>query len=176
MKVEGNVNIDSIVALSGAMAAVAALIVAVVTCLQLKHSRFALGVNIILKLEATFDAPEMSAARSLAATALKADPNTADIEPVLDFFETIGVLLRRRAIDEELVWSSFSYWVLRYAALARDQIHARRKAEADDTYYEEFDFLVKQMTALEVKKRRLKAPPFFSTASLAGFLNEEMVD
>jgi hypothetical protein len=176
MNSKGDSNMNSIVALSGAMAAIAALIVAFVTCLQLKHSRFALGVNIILQLEATFDGPEMNAARKQAAAALKADPNTADIEPVLDFFETIGVLVRRKAIDEELVWSSFSYWVLRYGALARDQIHARRKAEADDTYYEEFDFLVKEMTTLEIKKRRLKEPPFFSTVSLASFLEEEIID
>jgi hypothetical protein len=170
------VNFNSIVAVSGAIAAFAALIVAIVTWLQLKQSRFALGVDIILKLEAAFDAPDMIDARIQAVTALKADPNAADVEAVLDFFETVGVLLRRNAIDGEITWSSFSYWVLRYAALARDSIEARRKAESDDTYYEEFDFLVKEMTSLEIKKRRLKKPPFFPKAALAHFLEEEMAD
>ena len=167
---------NSVVAASGAIAAFAALIVASFNSLQLKQSQFALGVDIILKLEAAFDAPDMNEARIQAATALKADPNTADIEAVLDFFETVGVLLRRHAIDGEITWSSFSYWVLRYAALASDAIEARRKAEADDTYYEEFDFLVKSMTVFEIKKRRLKKPPFFPKAVLASFLEDEMAD
>lgn len=170
------VDSNSIIAGSGALAAVATLIVAGVNFFQLRHSRFTLGVDIILQLEAAFDSPEMGEARRQAAIALKADPNTADIEPVLDFFETIGVLVRRHAIDKELAWNSFSYWVLRYEALAREQIHARRKAETDDTYYEEFDFLVKEMRAFETKKRRLKAPPFFSKTSLVDFLEEEISD
>ena len=169
-----DVSINVIVALSGALAAIAALVVAAVTCLQLKHSRFALGVDLILKLEASFDSPDMKTARSLAAKALKDGGNTADVEPVLDFFETVGVLLRRRAIDQELAWDSFSYWVLRYAVLAREQIQFRRKDESDETYYQEFEFLVKRLTQTEIDRRRLKSPPFFPTELLASFLEEEI--
>jgi hypothetical protein len=168
-----NVNFNSIVVVSGAFAALAALIVAVVTYLQLKHSRFALGVDLILKLETSFSSAEMKAERNRAANALKGNANLADIEPVLDFFETVGVLVRRQAIDGELAWSSFSYWVLRYAALAREQIHARRKLDSDDTYYQDFDFLVENLTQVEMKKRRLNSPPFFPADSLASFLEEE---
>ena len=167
-------SINVIVALSGALAAIAALVVAAVTCLQLKHSRFALGVDLILKLEASFDSPDMKTARSLAAKALKDGGNTADVEPVLDFFETVGVLLRRRAIDQELAWDSFSYWVLRYAVLAREQIQFRRKDESDETYYQEFEFLVKRLTQTEIDRRRLKSQPFFPTELLASFLEEEI--
>jgi hypothetical protein len=101
-------DISSVIALSGALAAIAALIVATVNYLQLKHSRFALGVDLLLKLEASFDATKMKSDRSLAAKALESKGNAADIEPVLDFFETVGALVRRQAIDKELVWNSFS--------------------------------------------------------------------
>ena len=112
--------------------------------------------------------------KEIPAKALKDGGNTADVEPVLDFFETVGVLLRRRAIDQELAWDSFSYWVLRYAVLAREQIQFRRKDESDETYYQEFEFLVKRLTQTEIDRRRLKSPPFFPTELLASFLEEEI--
>jgi hypothetical protein len=129
-----------------------------------------------MKLEAEFGAPDMRTARSLAAKALRSDANAPEIEPVLDFFETIGALLRRRALDEEFAWSSFSYWALRYAALARDRIQARRGAEADQTYYEEFDLLIRRFERVEVRRRHLKLAPAFSRDSLVSFLEEEMTD
>ncbi len=170
------VDINSLVALSGTLAAVAALTVAAINYFQLKHSRFSLGVDLLLRLEATFDGPEMKAARSQAAKALKCGTETADLEPVLDFFETVGALVRRRALDPELAWSSFSYWVTCYAAIARDRIQARRSLESDHTYYEEFEFLAKRFTQVEIKKRHLKSPPSFSLESIEAFLEEETAD
>lgn len=166
------VDINSVLALSGAFAATAALVVAAITYFQLKQSRFAFGVDLLLKLEASFDAPEMKAARNLAAKALKNSTTVAELEPVLDFFETVGALVRRRAVDKELAWSSFAYWVLRYGALAREQIQARRNAESDQTYYTEFEFLVRCLTLVEVKKRHLKSPPSFSMESVVSFLED----
>jgi hypothetical protein len=163
--------------------ALAALIVATVTYYQLKHSRFALGVDLILKLEAQFDQAEMKAARSRAAKALipkLAAPDelllSTDLEPVLDFFETLGLLVRRRAVDEELAWNSFSYWLLRYAALAPHQIKARRRLESDWTYYEEFEHLAKRLTDFDSRRRNLTKGPSLSKELLASFLAEEAAE
>jgi hypothetical protein len=174
MKTGDNVNINSIAVWSGAAAAFAALIVALVNWLQLRHSRFALGVDIILKQEALFDAAKMRADRSRAASALKNGTDATDLEPVLDFFEIIGLLVRRGAIDKEIAWNYYSHWVLRYAAFARAQINARRKVELDETYYQEFEYLVKVLTQLDIKKRRLKSPPFYSPEVRETFLKEEI--
>ncbi len=167
-------NINSIAVWSGATAAFAALIVAFVNWLQLRHSRFALGVDIILKFSALFDAETMRAARRKAASALKNGTNVTELEPVLDFFETVGLLVRRRAIDKEIAWNYFSHWVLRYAVLSLEQIHTRRRAESDDTYYQEFEYLVKLLTQLDIKKRKLKSSPSFRSKNLCEFLEEEM--
>jgi len=70
----------------------------------------------------------------------------------------------------------FSYWVLRYDALARDQIIARRAEESDDTYYQGFDYLVKLLKQLDVKKRKLKSPPELTSKKLDEFLEEEIGD
>lgn len=123
----------------------------------------------------------MRAARSRAAKALipklaaQVDLST-DLEPVLDFFETLGLLVRRRAVDEELAWNSFSYWLLRYAALAPDQIKARRRSESDWTYYEEFEHLAERLTQFEAGKRNLPERPALSKALLASFLTEEAAE
>jgi len=45
--------------------------------------------------------------------------------------------------------------------------------ESDQTYYQEFEYLVEQLARVEIKKRNLKSPPSFSPESLATFLEEE---
>jgi hypothetical protein len=85
-------------------------------------------------------------------------------------------LVRRHAVDDELAWNSFSYWVFRYASLTHDHIKATRKAESDDTYWQEFEFLVKHFTKIEQRKRNLKYPPSFSKEQLDSFLQEETAE
>jgi len=168
------VNINSLAAWSGAIVALATLVVAVVTWCQLCHSRFALGVSIVLKLDAIFDAEIMRTKRRNAAKALKDGTKGREVEEVLDFFEPFGLLVRRKAIDKEIVWSYFSYWVLRYDALARYQIIARREEESDETYYQGFDYLVKVLKQIDVKKRKLKSPPEFNSKKRDEFLEDEI--
>jgi hypothetical protein len=116
----------------------------------------------------------MMKARKRVAKALQNHISTQEIDTVLDFFETLGILVRRHAVDDELAWNSFSYWVLRYAALTQDHIVARRKNESDETYWQEFEFLIKRFTEIEIKKRNLKFPPSFSKEQLDSFLQEEI--
>jgi hypothetical protein len=168
--------------LSGVVAlvtAIAALIVAIVTYRQVKHSRFALGVDLLLKLEAQFDQPAMKAARSRAAKVLlpklaaHEKLESTDLEPVLDFFETLALLVRQQAVDEELVWNSFSYWLARYFALGRDQIKARRTLDSDWRVYENFEQFAKRLAEVDATKRNLKELPTLSNDSLTSFLAEE---
>jgi hypothetical protein len=158
------------------LTALAALATAVLTYIQLRQFRFAHSVDLLFQLEDRFETPIIRGARKSAAMALKNNAGCEEIEPVLDFFETIGILIRRHAVDEELVWNSFSHWALRYAALAREQIELRRISESDATYYEEFDQFVGRLTKIDTRKRRLKSPQSFSKNQLDGFLNDEASD
>lgn len=50
--------------------------------------------------------------RRLLAQQLKVSAHHDDInERVLDFFEDLGMLIRRDYIDREMVWDAFSYYV-----------------------------------------------------------------
>ena len=169
-----HLDFNSITASAAAIAAVASLVALILTSFQLKQFRFAHGVDLIFELEDRFDAPEMMKARKRVAKALQNHISTQEMDTVLDFFETLGILVRRHAVDDELAWNSFSYWVLRYAALTQDHIVARRKKESDETYRQEFEFLIKRFTEIEIKKRNLKFPPSFSKEQLDSFLQEEI--
>jgi hypothetical protein len=158
------------------IAALSAAVAACVAAFQLRQFRFAHGVDLIFSLEDRFDAPDLVNARRVAARALQIGESTEEIDTVLDLFETLGILVRKHAIDDELAWNSFSHWVLRYAALTKDHIQARRKEESDDTYWQQFDLLVERLTKIEKKKRKLKLPPSYSEQHLDRFLLEEISD
>ena len=65
-----------------------------------KRSRFALGVDLIMKLDDRFNSDKMRKSRRSAAISLLNGTNN-DATEVLDFFETIGYFIRRGAIDKK---------------------------------------------------------------------------
>lgn len=81
-----------------------------------RRERFKLGIDLILKMSERFDSPEMQKHRAIAATALLT-PTTEknmSVNTVLDFFEEIGFLWHRGAIDLEAIDTYFSSWLLPY--------------------------------------------------------------
>jgi hypothetical protein len=81
--------------------------------------------------------------------------NLAKDLPVLGFFENLGHLVRRRVVDERMVWNKFGWYVTRYflaLTFAGDLIASSRKAEDDKTLWEEFEWLNKRM--LRIYRRR----------------------
>lgn len=115
--------------------ALAALIV------NLRQSRFSMGIDLLTKLSTQFQSADMQARRARAAKHLKNEEITDDSDVIflLDFFENIGLLARRGAIDTELIWHTFSYWFAFYF-----QITARYRARCrneDPTWWEDVERL-----------------------------------
>lgn len=81
-----------------------------------RRERFKLGIDLILKLGAKFDSDVMLKHRATAARTLLDGQlsNSLAINAVLDFFEEVGFLLRRGAIDAEAAYTFFSYWLEAY--------------------------------------------------------------
>jgi hypothetical protein len=78
---------------------------------QLSVAREQLRMQFFLELRKQFDGPLVSE-RKLLAQKLKSGSTHEEItEPVLDFFEDLGMLVRRDYIDREMVWDTFSYYV-----------------------------------------------------------------
>ncbi len=52
-----------------------------------------------------------------------------EAEPNLDFFETMALLLRRGALDREIVCHTFFYWIDHYYQAAKPAIDQRQLAD-----------------------------------------------
>lgn len=110
-----------------AVAAVSALAAALAVVYQTYIYRFSLGVDLTLKLDERFEGKEFQGKRAKAARALRQENRSikADAEDVLDFFETLGFLVRRKALDKELVWNTFFYVFYGYCLYAKSHIEAQ---------------------------------------------------
>src|SRR5207249_1044797 len=106
-----------------ATAAAAALTAAMVTWRvgnrQVRSADIANGVNLAIQIRAHVNSAEFRAARYRAATALLAGEYTSYVVYVLDELETVGLLINKRALDQEIIWTMLSALVINYVAAAR---------------------------------------------------------
>ena len=156
-----------------AWAAVAASAIAVYAIwIESRRSRFALGIDLFLKLDERFGDNRMLVARRAAAMALSSE-NKADADDVLDFFEMVGLLVRRGALDEYVVWHNFFYWIHRYYLSAKDHIDTIQSE--DPTIWADLTQLYSRLASIEKKERQCSVSQLQLTEEeLTEFLNEEM--
>jgi hypothetical protein len=121
----------ALTAAATAAAAVAALTAAVVTWRvgnhQVRSANVANGVNLAIQIRAHVNSVEFRAARYRAAGALLASEYTSHVVYVLDELETVGLLIEKRALDKEIIWTMLSALVMNYVAGARSFIQADRQ-------------------------------------------------
>lgn len=111
----------------------------------------------LLDLKDRFDGAAMRAARRALARDLLdrsiSEVTTVDV-PV--FFELIGALTRRGALDEPLVWSVFGGWITNYYYALRhpvDYIGRSREAFGDPSLFGEFEWLNDRMLREDARHR-----------------------
>jgi hypothetical protein len=123
-----------------------------------RRSRFQAGVEILLKFNEEFDNNRMWSARKKAVEAIKkdktgeADKAMDDTGDVLDFFEIIAFLVRRRAIDKYFVWHSFFYWIHRYYVLCQDYISSEQQKPGERAKWEDLVWLYPRLLRIEKKR------------------------
>ena len=101
----------------------------------------------------------------------KEKPSKA-IEDVLDFFDTLGLFVRKEGISVELAWSFFYYWLDGYATVARDYINDYRRENA--TVWEDLVWLHDQVRSFEQRKLKCTAEKLNLTMEdIDKFLREE---
>jgi hypothetical protein len=141
---------------------------------QGRRARFHRSLDLLLRLESDFFGPAKMAQRVKAARGLLAG-QPLEAEPILDFFETMALLLRRGALDEEIVWNTFFYWVDNYYEATKDVISLRQQREPE--VWEEFVVLVATLRNFQTSTkggRRKYNPP--TRKQVADFLAEELTD
>lgn len=134
----------------GSVGTISAVLLAV---RQIRLSRLTGSADLLLRLEDRFDEEEFMSCRVKAATALKntTESNQVDIEDVLDFFETVGILVRKGALNDELVWSSFYYWLHGYFHYGKKFLEVQRSKFP--ARYDEVIRLHKKLLKIEKSKR-----------------------
>lgn len=135
--------------------AIASLIVVGATAVfvwrQARELRFALQVQSLLAVEERFNGREYRRCRHLAARQLQTNDPGADADDVLDFLEMLGLLVRRKALDVEMVYHTFFYWIDGYWRAAKVLIE--RERGRDPRVWENLHDLHNRVLAIENKKR-----------------------
>ncbi len=138
--------------------AVTAVVALVVGYRQLKEFHAEAQVQHLLALQQQMEQePMLTYRRGLAAKRLNNEEDPDELYPVLDFFETVGLLVRRGYLDEADVWNTFSYPVFVLNADARQIIEQQQRQ--DPTTHADFTSLVERLQRIEVENHGTIAHP-----------------
>lgn len=133
---------------------------------QNKISREQLKIRLQLQMEDRFffDPHMIAARRKLAEQILCHAPHSKVQESIMNFFDTMGVFLREKYLNEELISESFSWYGTRWWTACKDYIEEENKRPGGP-FFEDFKNLV------DTFKKREKEEP--SPEDIETFLDEE---
>ncbi len=137
---------------------------------QVHRARFNQSVDLLFKLEGDFFGDRKEKQRALSAkNNLKNAADYAEMEDLLDFFETVAMLTRKKALNLYMVWHTFNYWIEHYYQIARPHIQASQAF--DPGRWEDLDWLMTQLVR-QAKKTGARAL-VLDDAERLRFLTEE---
>ncbi len=110
--------------------------------IQNRHARVTRSLDILLRLEAKYDGDRMKELRRKAASGFLEGKFVDEAYYVLDFFEEAGLLLRMRAIHEEILFESWYHSILAYWFTSRRYVLEFRRTNKE--LYDNFELLVKR--------------------------------
>jgi hypothetical protein len=135
---------------------------------------FALSVSaeLCLKLTDRFNSESMIKIRSLAAKALLEKSNSSAADEVFDFFETVGLYVRKNAVDKQIAHSMFFHWVNLYWRAGKETIIKNRERCAGiySDFEHLYDTVLKSEMSVDQKSRDINP----TDADLEAFLKQEM--
>ncbi|MGH9759857.1 MAG: DUF4760 domain-containing protein [Blastocatellia bacterium] len=138
--------------LINSVAALGALLAAVAALYQAKKLSSSISVDSSLKLDDRFGSLEFRCQRAAAAHyLLKKTANDEALSEVLDFFDTLGYLVKIRAIDKRLVWNVFFFVVQGYWHTAKE--HIQRNRRDDPTIWQNLHDLYNTLVKIEKEER-----------------------
>lgn len=117
---------------------------------QIKANRNVSGLQILLRLEDKYD-KDLLEVRSRLSMQLHSlgVPVPQDAEEVLDFFETLGHLSKRKLIDQKLVQNTFSIPIRCYLIALETYIQSLRQRYNDITIYDQAEWLYRSILKKE---------------------------
>ncbi|HEX8131732.1 MAG TPA: hypothetical protein VF527_21735 [Pyrinomonadaceae bacterium] len=71
---------------------------------------------------------------------------------VAGFFEELGLYLKKKALETDLVWELYSFWIENYWRMLEPSILATRSKATDDSWFSNFQYLYEQMAVYSKQK------------------------
>lgn len=172
----GSVDWSALAALAACVIAVAALIMTFTTVSQVRQETrlllFNSGLDSLSHFDAQWNSDGMMDARSAAAAALLDGRPSHDIDEVLDFFDQIALLLKRGALDEEMVCYEF-YWPMANYWFASQEYIRQVQRDAPAAWGPLTDAMPR-LAAIEARRRKPTAETSVPTkAQIGEFLAAE---
>jgi hypothetical protein len=151
----GKIDVTILASLAAAIAALAAVVSAGVVAWQVRdegrRARLSTGVESVWHLSEQWSSSTMLDIRSSAAAGLLAGKPTPDVDGVLSFFEEVGLLVNRGAVDEELAALQFYWPMASYWSASKEYIE---KVEHDrPSAWEDVGSLVTRLSTIEAHRR-----------------------
>jgi len=155
---------------SAVFAAIAAGISAINVWLQNRNASKNRSLDMLVKKEAEFEGPRMREIRRLAAKALKSgETESQAIDDLLDFMESVGMLVASESLDENQAWSSFYHCFANYGHACKSIIASEQAKDA--TIWQDCSALLTRLDAVQMKRSRLARR--FSQPEVEKFLSQE---
>jgi hypothetical protein len=131
------------------------------------------AADLLMRFEQNFFGADKIKQRALAAGNLLANPDDfLEAEDILDFFETIAMLTRKKALNLYMVWHTFDYWIERYYAVAA--AHIAQAQSVDPNVWADLTWLVPRLRKLG--KRKSAPSAALGHNALDAFLREEAAE
>lgn len=169
-------DINSLISVITATTSTLAIVIAVLSVWnETRQGNKALGATVLRDFEKEFVSEDFKRERyTLAKFLYNRKPNQIlppDKVSVLDFFDTVGIYLKRNILDTEITWNTYFYWVGHYYFLCKDDVLAVEKRNGGVLYLENLKYLY---TSLYKHGRRYKKLPpeteYFTSSRTLAFL------
>lgn len=140
---------------------------------QAWRARYNQRIDLILKFAERFEKPEWRRIRAKAASALRENRDTSEtaVSDVLSFFEEIGFLFDRKAIDLDAVYEFFEFCLIPYYQATESYVARERQETRCPDLFVKFDKLFLELTLLELM--RTGSTPLRSATEVDKFLEAE---
>jgi len=126
---------------------------------QNRLNRRTLEAGVFTRLNQQWDSPEMRRRRGRLATYLLNRkggemPPVGMVKDVVDFYEDLGTMLRRKQISVDAIWHSFGDPIIYYwEIIGQDFKRIEEKKQTGTAYYAEFESLVRRMREEDARRK-----------------------
>jgi hypothetical protein len=122
---------------------------------QVKIQRFTNMLNMLNSMRENWTGNNMLKSRKAACINYKNRNNKIGKaeSDVLGFFEDMGLLLKKKALSEEFIWETYSYFIEHYYTMLEPNIKEFRQSTKDNSWYKNCEELSEKMKKYSKKSK-----------------------